>query len=191
VNESLTRNLLERAAAGEQDAAGELIRRFERPLRVSIRRRLGPELRARVDTDDIFQETSVQAVHALPGFRYSGDRALLAWLAALAERQIQNAARLHRAGKRSLRLERALRESGTYPSPHTSPTQSVARDERTMRLHEAVDRLPEPERTVVRLHSFEGRSFGSIARDLSMTDWSAARRVFLRALRSLGDMLVS
>ena len=49
----------------------------------------------------------------------------------------------------------------------------------------------DPERTVVRLHSFEGRSFGSIAREMGMTDWSAARRVFLRALRSLGDMLVS
>lgn len=191
MTECITKGLLERVAAGEREAAGELIRRFELPLRSAIRRRLGPELRARVDTDDIFQETSLSAVHAFAGFRYSGHGSLLGWLAALAERQIQNAARLHRAGKRNLRRDRPLRDLDPFPSPATSPTQCAVRDECSEKIHDEVGRLPEPERSVVLLHSFEGRSFRSIARELGLTDWSAARRIFMRALSSLGDLLDS
>ena len=78
-------DLVRRAQNGDREAAGELIRRFEGRVRASIRRRLGPNLRQRIDTDDIFQSTIAASLAGLDRFRFEGEDALVAWLTAVAD----------------------------------------------------------------------------------------------------------
>ena len=55
MDESKVRALLGKAASGDRTEAGELVRRYEGTGKAAIHRRLGPEIRGRVDTEDIFQ----------------------------------------------------------------------------------------------------------------------------------------
>jgi RNA polymerase sigma-70 factor (ECF subfamily) len=181
--------LIERAAAGDDDAAGELATRYEGRVRATIRRRLGPELRARVETDDIFQTSFFAALGDLTGFRYQGEAAFVRWLSTVAERKMLMTARRHRAGKRDLRLEWPLDGVGEMPGQLTSPTQGAVRGEMKAGIRQAVAELPEPDRQVVELHSFEGLGFREVAERLGLADKNAARHIFQRALKKMGDLL--
>ena len=52
-------------------------------------------------------------------------------------------------------------------------------------------RIPRQERQAVLLHSYEGLGFGEVAQRLGLTDKHAARRLFQRALRRMGDLYES
>jgi RNA polymerase sigma-70 factor (ECF subfamily) len=181
--------LLRRAAAGDRDAAGELSRRYEVPLRAAIHRRLGADLRARIDTDDVFQSTILESVESLESFRYRGERAFLGWLTTLAERRIRDKARYHGAAKRDHHKDRPLPPADEVPGDRTTPTQGAVRTEVTEQLREAVARLADPDRQVVELHSFEGLGFKEVAQRLGLADKNAARYVFQRALNQIEDLL--
>ncbi len=58
--------LLERLTKGEMDAAGEVYQTFEPVLRVMVRRRLSPRLRAKFDSKDVVQSAWADV---LKGFR--------------------------------------------------------------------------------------------------------------------------
>ncbi|MHC4136610.1 MAG: sigma-70 family RNA polymerase sigma factor [Planctomycetota bacterium] len=183
--------LVRRAQAGNKEAAAELVRSFEGPVRAAIRRRLGTDLRRRVDTDDIFQSTILASLDELSGFRYQGEKEFVAWLAAVAERRIVTAARRHRAAKRDVRREHPALEANGIAGDRTSPTQGAVRAEVTEDIQRAVDRLPALERRAVELHAYEGLGFGELARRLGLTDKHAARRLFQRALKRMGDLIES
>ena len=52
-----------------------------------IERQLGTALRRKIEPDDVFQETSAEAVRALPTAEF-GDRDPFSWLCQIAERRI-------------------------------------------------------------------------------------------------------
>lgn len=183
--------LVVRARAGDREAAGELVRSVEEPVRTIIRRRLGPELRQRVDTDDIFQSTVLASLDELAGFRYQGEQAFIAWLAGVAERRIVTAARRHRAAKRDVRREHVAADADRVAGQFTSPTQGAVRSEVTKDIQRAVNALPRDERQAVLLHSYEGLGFGEVAQQMGLTDKHAARRLFQRALKRMGDLFES
>lgn len=184
-------NLVRRAQAGDREAAGELLSRYEGRVRASIRRRLGPDLRQRVDTDDIFQSTIAASLDGLEGFRYEGEQALIAWLTAVAERRLISVARRHRAEKRDVGRESPLRAAEAIPGERTSPTQGVVRGEARESVKQAVSRLPQQQRRVVEMRSFEGLTFREIAERLELSDRHAARDLFRAALKKMGDLLDS
>ena len=136
--------LIRLTAEGHSEAAEELARRVEGPVRAAVRPRLGPELRMRVETEDILQSTIVASLRDLSGFEYRGEQAFLAWLARVAEHRIRYAARFHRAAKRDLRRDRPLAAAARVAGQGTSPSQAASRTEVTVGLHRAVERLPDP-----------------------------------------------
>ncbi len=73
-------------------ALAEYLVDHRKPLLAFIERRLGPALRRKVEVDDIFQETSVEAVRALSETEF-GERAVFGWLCHIAERRIIDAHR--------------------------------------------------------------------------------------------------
>jgi len=181
--------LVRRAGRGDERAAEEITRRCGAPVRRIVRRRLGREIRSRVDTEDILQSAFLTALGALRDFRYEGERAFVGWISTIAEQKIRNAARHHRAALRDVRRQRPLSGGARVPDDGTSPTQGAVRGEIVRDIRQAVEKLPERQRSVVLLHSFEGRSFPDIAERLGLTDKSAARRLFQRALRELGNLM--
>jgi len=183
--------LVRRAQSGDKEAAAELVSSFEGPVRAVIRRRLGADLRQRVDTDDIFQSTVFASLDELSAFRFEGEKAFVAWLATVAERRIVTAARRHRAAKRDIRREHAAAGADDVMGDCTSPTQGAVRAEVTENIQRAVDRLPSLERRAVELHAYEGLGFAELAQQLGLTDKHAARRLFQRALKRMGDLIES
>lgn len=183
--------LVRRAAAGDREAAGEIARRYEGVVRARIRKRLGGRLRARVDTDDLFQSTIVASLRDLDGFEYRGEKAFVAWLARVAERRVQGAGRFHGAAKRDIEKERGVLEAGHVVQGRTSPTQGAVRSELAECLRAAISGLPEPDREVVELRSYQGMGFKEIAEATGLVDRNAARWVFRRALNKIEDDLDS
>jgi RNA polymerase sigma factor (sigma-70 family) len=181
--------VLRRAAKGDATAADEFVRRFEEPVRTAIHVRLGPELRARIDTDDLFQSTMSVALSGLDKLDYRGERALLGWLLTIAERKVRMAARHHRADKRDVR--RGVRIRTTYPIPGslTGPLERTARGEEAERIRAAVGQLKKADREAIELRTFEGLSFPEMARRLRLSGEHAARQRFERALARLAKVL--
>ena len=182
---------MSRAAGGDREAAGEIARRYEGVVRARIRRRLGGRLRARVDTDDIFQSTILASLRDLEGFEYRGEQAFLAWLARVAERRIQSAGRRHAAARRDVARERGIGEAEAAAGGRTSPPQGAVRSELAESLHRAIARLPEPDLEVVELRSYQGMGFLEIAEATGLADRNAARWVFQRALKRMEDEMGS
>ena len=184
-----TRRLVLRASAGDPDAVEDLAERYGSRVRTRIHRRIGPELRTRVDTDDIFQTTFFAAIRGLSSFTYRDEESFVRWLAQVSERKMLMAVRRHRAGRRDLRLEWPIDEVGELPGALTSPTQGAVRGELCAGIRQAVDSLPEPDREVVVLHSFDGLGFREVAERVGLSDMHAARHVFRRALKRMGEIL--
>lgn len=181
--------LIRRAVSGDRDAAGDVIRRYEARVRDHIHRRLGPGLRRRADTEDLLQSTLTLVVRDLPSLEYRGEKAFVAWLSAVAERQILMKARFHRADRRDLRKEERLTGRAGIAQGRTSPSQGAVREELATSLREAISRLPDRERRVVELHSLEGQTFEAVAQEVGLADRSSAYRIFERALRKVGELL--
>jgi RNA polymerase sigma-70 factor (subfamily 1) len=189
VGEREIADLLHRAVEGERDAAEELIRRYEGPIRALVHLRLGRDLRGRVDTDDIVQSALTLAVRDLPSFRSRGEAAFLKWLLSIAERKLGMAARFHRAARRDVGRELPPERWEGRPGDRTSPSRAAARDEDRERVRSAVSLLREQDREVVELRSFRGLSFGEIAGRLGLNSEDAARHRYARALRKVGAIL--
>jgi RNA polymerase sigma-70 factor, ECF subfamily len=183
--------LIERAAAGDRSAAGEVAERCEGRLRRAIHHRLGPELRRRLDTDDLVQSTIAVALRDLRQLDYQNERAFAGWLEAIAERRIKMAVRKHRAEKRDVRRDRAVEAAAGVAIDATSPTRAARRSEAKASLEEAVKELPEQSRRVVELHSFDGKSFAEVAEILGLADKNAAYYLFQKSLKQMGRALRS
>jgi len=181
--------LIARAAAGDQEAARELVARYENAVQASIRAGLGNELKARVSASDVFQSTMISALADLEKLEFHGEAAFVGWLKTIAERQLLMAARFHSARKRDMAKEKFIGTSPAHPAHQTSPSQGAVEGEMTELIRDAVRKLPPLERRVVELHSFEGHSFAKVATGLSLSGAARARYVFQRALKTLGRML--
>jgi RNA polymerase sigma-70 factor (ECF subfamily) len=189
VDRDEVQDLVRRAAAGDREAAGELARRYEARVRAAIHRRLGDLLRARLDTEDLFQSAIAASLRDLGGLRYHGEPAFVGWLTQVAERRIRDSARFHGAARRDVGREGPLPEGDLLPGGRTSPTQGALRTEATAGLRVAMEVLPEIDRRVVELHSFQGMGFREVAAAVGLPDKNAARHVFQRVLRRMEDWL--
>jgi RNA polymerase sigma-70 factor (ECF subfamily) len=189
VNDDAMRELVCRAATGDRSAADTLVREVEAPVRAAIRRRLGADLRRRVDTDDVFQSTMVAALARLDGIEFRGEKELVGWLAQVAEHQVVDAARRERRERRDVAREDRLGTHASIPAGDTSPTGRVVRDETALGVRAAVALLPAEDRRLVELRSYEGRTFDEIAKILGLPDRHLARRRFRAALDRMGVLI--
>jgi RNA polymerase sigma factor (sigma-70 family) len=191
MNEPTLEQLVARAQRGDRDASEEIARRYMPRLRPIVHRRIGDHLRARVDTDDMVQTAIHQAVRDLDGLDYQGEKAFEGWLAKVALRKVQMAARHHQAGKRDVRRDDVETRFGEKPGAATSPIRGAARNELTRDIKEAISQLPEIERRVVELHTYDGLTFGEVAEKMDLENKDRARYLFQSALKLLGDELES
>jgi RNA polymerase sigma-70 factor (ECF subfamily) len=168
-------------------------------LMAFIERQLGAGLRRKIEPDDVFQETSAEAVRALPTAEL-GDRDPFSWLCQIAERRIID---LHRrffgAKKRDAGREVPLGSSrGTSTQPAglinmlvasmTTPSQAFSRNAREARLLEALGKLPEEQQSALRMRYIENLPSKQIAERLGKSD-AAVRVMLTRSLKKLHELL--
>ncbi|HYX40413.1 MAG TPA: sigma-70 family RNA polymerase sigma factor [Pyrinomonadaceae bacterium] len=171
--------IVERALAGDADAFGEIVRRWERRIFALTYGILSREEDAR----DATQETFIAAFRNLSGFR--GDAKVSSWLHRIAVNQcITRQRRAKVRGETS--LEGAAEDNGTqFAAPlHESPARIVEGRERTEAIRRAVDALPPELREVLVLKEFEELTFQEIA-DALQVPLSTVKSRLYTALKQL------
>jgi RNA polymerase sigma-70 factor (ECF subfamily) len=172
--------LVERAIAGDTDAFGEVVRRWERKIYALAYGFTGSVEDAR----DAAQETFVAAYRNLRNFR--GEAKVSSWLHRIAVNQCIT--RQRRARVRSeTGIEEAVESSGesflstgeTY-----SPARAAEVKERNEAVRRAVAALTPELREVVLLKEFEGLTFQEIAEALQVPLSTVKSRLYT-ALRQL------
>src|SRR5437763_9581579 len=83
----MNEDLVEQIRRKNADALAAFLESHRPQLMAFIERQLGTALRRKVEPEDIFQETSAEAVRALPSVEL-GDRDPFSWLCQIAERRI-------------------------------------------------------------------------------------------------------
>jgi RNA polymerase sigma-70 factor (ECF subfamily) len=171
--------IVERALAGDVDAFGEIVRRWERRIFALAFGMLGREEEAR----DATQETFISAFRNLRGFR--GEAKVSSWLHRIAINQcISRQRRAKVRGETSLEDER---DGGSEPfqsAAHESPARAAESRQRTEIVRRAVDALPAELRQVVVMKEFEELTFQEIAEALDLPLSTVKSRLYT-ALRQL------
>jgi len=182
--------------------ADKLKHRFEALVRAHsvhargvVRGLLGKTLRRRVDSDDVLQESLLEASKLFLASREAaamGDAEFIPWLRQIIENKIHNLSRTHVKGKlRSVRKEERLEsnhETNRLPAPQKSPSAEAAVAEEAARLRDAIARLSPQEKNVVTLVHLERLRLAEAAERLGKT--AGATSVLLhQALQKLKTLL--
>jgi len=171
--------IVELALAGDVDAFGEIVRRWERRIFALAYGMLGGEEDAR----DATQETFIAAFRNLRNFR--GEAKVSSWLHRIAVNQCIT--RQRRASVRSENSLEAEEEAGgeKFAAPaHGSPARQAEGRERTEAVRRAVSALPPELREVVLMKEFEELTFQEIADTLAVPLSTVKSRLYT-ALKQL------
>ena len=187
--------LLREVRGGNGHAFDRLFAHYQSRLQRFVELRIDPKLRPRVDPADVVQEAHLEALRRLGGFLHDPVMPFRLWLRQITLDRLLMLRRRHvGAAQRSVEREAALPEESASPlagqlaSSASSPSQHAGREELALKVREAVARLPEGDREMILMRSFEGLAFEEIARLLAI-EAAAARKRHGRALLRLHQIL--
>jgi RNA polymerase sigma-70 factor (ECF subfamily) len=177
--------LVGRIQAGDRGAWEQVYARYHDPLLFSIRCRLGPELRSRLQSEDVLHSVVADAFRDLERFEARGPGSLARYLHVCVLNKIRSKAEFHAALKRSgdvpLSDSIAERLAGGAGEP------AYFDEPRYGRLERALAALPEEMREAVLLRAVEGLSNREAAAVLGKNE-EAASKLYNRALARLGTL---
>ena len=180
-----TTRLLVRARDGSSQALNEVYGRLAGRLLALIRVRLGPELRAQVESRDVLQATLLKSFESIDQFEGSRGVSLMAWLARIAENEIRDLADYHRRQRRDARLNDPLSGAGrTLAANVRSISSQLVIEGEALRLERGLESLPEHYRQIIVLRKLEELPWREIANRLGKTD-DACRMLLARAMAAL------
>lgn len=194
--------LLARAAAGDEQAAGEAVCAYDDRLRRVIRVRLDRRLLRRVDADDVLQETYLEAVQRLPEFLAARRVPLFIWLRFLAVQRCITLARRHlMAAARDARREQPVAAPAAYDSASaalehalsahlTTPSGAAARLEVQDGVRQAVQTLEPFDCEILCLRHFEELDNAEAASVLGIEPGTASKR-YIRAVVRLREVMAA
>ena len=194
-----TAELLERARNGDADVVGELLMRDAERLRRMVQLRLDVRLKGRVDAGDVLQEVHLEAARRLPDYLDKPDMPFFLWMRFLTNQRLAALCRHHlgvqaRDVRREVPLQRGPPGATSVALAHclsahvTTPSMAAMRDERKVRLQEALDQMDPMDREVLALRHFEQLSNVEAAAELGINTAAASKR-YVRALRRLKEIL--
>jgi RNA polymerase sigma-70 factor (ECF subfamily) len=174
-------DLIRRVRDGDEDAAADLVRRYEPAIRRVVRVHLrDPRLRRVLDSTDVCQSVLASFfVRANLGqYELDTPEHLLRLLATIARNKVTNQAHKHQADRRDYRREQALGQREAFvQAPYSDPgQQAAARD----LLAQVRERLSDDERQLAEQRG-RGESWADIAAGTGSTA-EAARKKLTRAL---------
>jgi RNA polymerase sigma-70 factor, ECF subfamily len=171
--------IVERALAGDADAFGEIVRRWERRIYALAFGMLGREEEAR----DAVQETFLSAFRNLRGFR--GEAKVSSWLHRIAINQCITRQRRARVRSETALEDETAGDSEFLVAPaDQSPARTAESRERREFVRRAVQALPTELRQVVVMKEFEELTFQEISEALDLPLSTVKSRLYT-ALRQL------
>lgn len=180
-----------------QPAFDRLFVRHRAALRASVGLRFDPALRGRLDPSDVVQDTQLEAFRRLPEFLQRQPMPFRLWLRKMAYERLIMMRRKHLgASCRAVGNELPLPEQSSVMLANNllanekSPSQQVAAAELAQRVRLALAQLPEIDREILLMRTFEMLSYDDIACVLEIES-AAARKRYGRALLRLHGLLVA
>ncbi len=195
-----TVELVHRIKAGDQQAFADLFLIFRPRLWRFINLRLHPQLRGRVDPDDVLQEFWLRAVSRMDYFPDSASPAGFIWFRMILTQTLIELQRRHLgAEKRSANRERSLHGGSNSDSTSallgiqlsgqfTTPSAAFIRAELASQLEAALQGLDDIDREVLALRHFEELTNAETAMALNLSVAAASKR-YIRALQRLKGVL--
>jgi len=184
------------AQKGDRSALEQLCSVYAERIRRIVRMRVGPELRAQLESMDLVQDAMIAAVAGLKDFRHHDDGDFMRWLAKIAENRIRDRVDHIHAAKRDIRrqvpIEDRENESSnckpylSVPVVTTTPSVLLARREDLDRLEKAMDRLKYDYREVLLLAKIEGLPHEQIAERMNKSP-AAVAKLLSRAIVALAN----
>lgn len=192
--------LLQQAATGDERALRELSNRFRDRLQKMVRLRMDTRLRGRVDSDDILQETWIDAARRMPDYVADPPMSYYLWLRSLAVQKLTDAMRHHLgAQKRDAGRDVSLHRGGLPEATSvslaaqllgrlTSPSNAAIRAETQLKVQEVLNEMDPVDREVLVLRHFEHLSNAETAELLDIKKSAASKR-YIQAIRRLKAVL--
>jgi RNA polymerase sigma-70 factor (ECF subfamily) len=172
------------AAPPDAAALDRLYARFAPRLLSYIRLKIGRRLREKLESRDILQATLLKSYQHLGGFRGDDGRALMAWLARIADREIADRADFHGRQRRDAAAEIDIDGQPEIAARVRSALSQVIVAERAGQLEAAIASLSDAHREIILLRKFEDLTFPEIAERLGKSE-DACRMLFARAMTAL------
>jgi RNA polymerase sigma-70 factor (ECF subfamily) len=201
-NSSETASLLERVAAGDQEAWGILLTRHRERLRAMVLLRLDRRLQGRIDPSDVIQEASLAASLQLPNYLRNPPMPFFLWLRLITGQKLMQFHR-HHLGTRARDAGREVAlYRGSLPEASSTalaaqllgheprPSEAAVRAERILRMQEALNTMDPLDREVLALRHFEQLSNAETATVLEIRPAAASKR-YVRALQKLKEILAN
>ncbi len=199
MSESAHAELVERAVGGDRAALGDLLLAHFDGLERHVSAKLPDDVRGLVAPDDVVQETLVQAIRGIHGFRAQGSGSFRNWLWAIADHEILRTVEHCGAQKRGGRMQRVLAATvqpsslidlceRLADSQAGTASGALAGQEAARAMQVGIAGLPHDQRQAVRLHFLEGRSLDATAGALERSP-GAVRGLLHRAKAGLRDAL--
>jgi len=171
-----TQHLVVLAKDGDKSALNQLYRIYSERVRWLVRLRMSKELRSKLESMDIVQNTLIHALNGLDDFTYKNEGDFVRWLSKIAENEMRgNLKKLH-TDKRDIRKEVQLDNYGQtttggvlgIPKSIITITPSVimSRKEDLDKLEKSLDQLKPEYRRVVILAKIDGLSYKEIGERL-------------------------
>lgn len=169
-------SLARQAAAGNDDAFSVIVDRYSRLVyNVALRSTSSPE-----DATDISQDTFLKAWRSIGSFR--GDCSLSTWLCRIALNcccDHARAAKRHRVV--SLTVHEEDEEAKILDIPDTDvtvmPEEELTRQAEIAAVRQAIDSLPEDQKTIITMRDITGLSYAEIAQILGLEMGTVKSRI--------------
>ena len=183
VPSDVTLGLLNRVRAGDDTAREQLLARYIPELTRWTTGRLPGWARHAIDTDDLVQETLIQAFQKLQTFEYRGEGALFAYLRQAMLNRLRSQLRWANRRPRNVEVEDQADDDTASPLEQAIGAQSAEQYEA------ALERLKPAEREAVIARLEFGLTYPELAQALGKPTADAARMAVARAMVRLTEEL--
>lgn len=174
--------LIREIKEGDIELYSELMRRYQRKILSFIYHML-KSAKLELLAEDLCSETFYKAYRSLHSFR-EVDASFSTWLYTIARNTVLSELRKQKAANLS------LDDSGIVPTtaPDSAPEQQVLRNERMAMVREAINNLPEKQRSALILREYDQLDYQEIANILGQTV-SSVKSLLFRARASVKTQL--
>jgi len=189
-----TQELVALAKDGDKSAVNRLYGVYAERVQWMVRLRMSKQLRSKLESMDVVQDTLIHAMSGLDSFTYKNEGDFVRWLSKIAENELRgNVKKLH-AEKRDIRKEVRLDSlrpttGGGFvgvagPIGTTTPSVIMSQKEDLAKLEKAIDGLKPEYREAIVLTKIDGLSYGEIAERLGKSP-DSVRMLATRAMAAL------
>jgi RNA polymerase sigma-70 factor (ECF subfamily) len=189
-----TQHLIVLAKDGNKSALNQLYKIYAERVRWMVRFRMSKELRSKLESMDLVQDTLISAFNGLDNFTYKNEGDFVRWISKIAENELRrNFKKLH-ADKRDIHKEVQFdnhRRTTTNSFPgtpisinSTTPSIIMSRKEDLDKLEKSLDQLKPEYKKVIVLAKIDGLSYEEIGKRLGKTA-DAIGMLLSRAMASL------